>query len=171
MFGMSYNISGQRICLTLLVPVGTMLFYYAVIIKIFGRSKKEIAKRQQSRSELLNRITGLEVLLYYAFSFNMWLFSIAFLIFMPISNIRTYESIIENLEWNRTKDELKMLSKLDSAYGKSRIYSYPKWTIVDSTTKRGKVHTGGKAAYGSFIFGVDNNGKLIYIDSLVIDIE
>lgn len=169
--GMSYLATGQRVYLAVLVPIGTISLYYAVFIMFFARGKEEIDERQKRRAERYDQMNTFETLSHYSFSIKIWIFSLVILIYMPFSNYHTYQRVVEHLEWNKTQQGLNTLYELDREYGESREYSYPEWVKEDSTTRIAKVHTQGALAYGSFIYALDDQGQILYVDSIFVQKE
>jgi len=171
LLGLTYTLLDTWVYLSLFVPIGSLLYYCAVAIKLSKRDKKGAEERRKKRCDRFHKLSLIETIVYYGLSLNIWIIGLLIFFYMPFSNIQTYSRIVEHLDWYQVKKELNELTELDSLYGNSREYTYPKVIIQDSISSLAKVHTKGEIAFGSFVYYLNNNNEVLNIDSLVVEIE
>ena len=173
--GLTYLSNGGSMIFAFFIPVGTVLFYVALFVRCFLMKKVEENSEEHDIVTTSNLIDSVEILPISGSRLDILvIFGLAFisiLIYMPISNIHAYQKVNEQIEWNVTKTQLDNNPQLDSRFGIHRKYSYPRWIRKDSTASWAKVHTGGEIAYGSFIFALSSDGKLLYLDSINAEIK
>ncbi|MDW3210075.1 MAG: hypothetical protein R8N23_09415 [Reichenbachiella sp.] len=171
--GLIYLLNGGSMIFAVFIPVGTVLFYVALFVRYFLIKTPEINSDKRGIDTDSSWFDTIEIFPFAGSRLDILvIFGLAFLsilIYMPISNIHTYQKIKEHIEWDVTKTQLDNNPKLDSRFGVQRKYSYPIWIRKDSYTRWAKVHTGGEIAYGSFVYALSADGELLYLDSIITE--